>query len=58
MIVKVHINIETGMGRMGVRSVDDMKKIFEIPNLKVVGIMTHLAREYEAPPNDSIATKA
>lgn len=52
------MNIETGMGRMGFRKVEDVKKVQEITNLKVVGVMTHLAREYEAPPNDCIATKA
>ncbi|CAK61443.1 unnamed protein product (macronuclear) [Paramecium tetraurelia] len=55
---KTHINVETAMGRMGFRKVGDFKLTQQITNLKVVGIMTHLAREYEAPPNDEIATRA
>ncbi|CAD8208006.1 unnamed protein product [Paramecium octaurelia] len=58
IVVKIHINVETAMGRMGFRKVSDVKLTQQITNLKVVGIMTHLAREYEAPPNDEIATRA
>lgn len=52
IIIGIHINIETGMGRMGVRDVADMKKIIAMPNLKVVGVMTHFARDYEDDPVD------
>ncbi|CAD8085731.1 unnamed protein product [Paramecium primaurelia] len=45
------------MGRMGFRKVSDVKLTQQITNLKVVGIMTHLAREYEAPQNYEIATR-
>ena len=50
--IGVHLNIETGMGRMAVRDVSDMKQIIALPNLKLVGVMTHFARDYEDSPVD------
>lgn len=52
IIIGIHLNVETAMGRMGVRSISDMKKIISMPNLKLMGIMTHFAKDYEDPPTD------
>lgn len=43
----VHIKIDTGMSRIGFlptdNSIDEIEKIFALPNLKVTGIFTHFA---------------
>ncbi len=44
--VKVHIKIDTGMGRIGVsaeNAVDLVKKVIRLPGIIVEGIFTHLA---------------
>jgi len=45
--VKVHIKIDTGMGRIGLQpnsdSVQLIKKISQLPNLAIEGIFTHFA---------------
>lgn len=58
IIIPIHLNIETGMGRMGLRNVSDIRKIMAMPHLQVVGVMTHFAKDYEDPPTDYIATRA
>lgn len=55
--IGIHLYIETAMGRMGVRDISDMKKIIKLPHLKLVGVMSHLAKDYQAPPVDSDSTK-
>ncbi len=44
---KVHIKIDTGMGRIGfmptLSSLDEIEKIFSLPNIEVTGIFTHFA---------------
>jgi alanine racemase len=46
MVADVHVKIDTGMGRLGVRS-DDVREFCEalsrFPNTRVDGLMTHLA---------------
>jgi alanine racemase len=46
VLVDVHIKVDTGMGRLGVRS-DDLRQFCEalsrFPNIRVDGLMTHLA---------------
>ena len=46
-IVNVHIKIDTGMGRIGFlaspESVNEIKKIAELPNINLEGIFTHFA---------------
>lgn len=46
MVADVHVKIDTGMGRLGVRS-DDVAQFCEalssFPNIRVDGLMTHLA---------------
>jgi len=45
--VKIHIKVDTGMGRIGLRadesSIDCIKKIHELPNLTIEGMFTHFA---------------
>ncbi|HWR60422.1 MAG TPA: alanine racemase [Clostridia bacterium] len=45
--VKVHIKVDTGMGRIGLKpnsdSVQLVKKISQLPNLTIEGIFTHFA---------------
>lgn len=48
---KIHINIDTGIGRMGLYSsqvLDDLFEIFRLPNLEIEGIYTHFATSDEA----------
>ena len=45
--IPVHINIDTGMGRMGFERVEDIKKTMALPGIKVRGIMTHFANAYD-----------
>lgn len=44
---KVHIKIDTGMGRIGFKptaeALEDIEKIFHLPNIEVTGIFTHFA---------------
>ena len=50
--VKLHIKLDTGMGRLGFecndRSVDDIEKISRLPGLSIEGIFTHFSRSDEA----------
>ena len=43
----IHIKIDTGMSRIGFlpteESIDEIEKIFALPNLKVTGVFTHFA---------------
>lgn len=46
-VVKIHIKMDTGMGRLGfmpeVESIDDIKKINLLSNITIEGIYTHLS---------------
>ncbi|MCK9268375.1 MAG: alanine racemase [Alkaliphilus sp.] len=45
--VTIHLKLDTGMSRLGflsnAQSLDEIKEIFELPNLIIEGIFTHLA---------------
>ncbi|MGB4312926.1 MAG: alanine racemase, partial [Natronincolaceae bacterium] len=45
--VTIHLKLDTGMSRLGflpsIQSLNEIKKIFELPNLMIEGIFTHLA---------------
>lgn len=43
--VRVHLEIDTGMGRggFGFGELDTMRKVIALPGLKIVGVMTHFA---------------
>lgn len=49
---KVHIKIDTGMGRIGFQptadDLNEIEKIFNLPNVEVTGIFTHFATADEA----------
>ncbi len=57
-VAKIHIKIDTGMGRIGFRvteeSADIIKEISELPNVEIEGIFTHFAR---ADETDKTSTK-
>ena len=48
--VNVHVNIETGIGRMAFRDVNKIKKALQLPHLRLKGVMTHFANAYEKEP--------
>ena len=48
--VNVHVNIETGIGRMAFRDVNQIKKALQLPRLKLKGVMTHFANAYQKEP--------
>ena len=50
-VIRVHLKVDTGMGRYGVRwdqAVDEYKSILGISGIHVEGIMTHFAQSDEA----------
>lgn len=53
--VKIHIKIDTGMGRIGFRtdesSISQIKKIYGLPNLIIEGMFTHFAIADEKDKN-------
>jgi len=48
--VNVHVNIETGIGRMAFRDVNQIKKALQLPHLRLKGVMTHFANAYQKEP--------
>lgn len=50
-IVDIHIKIDTGMGRIGFlprkETIEEIKAINELPNIRIEGIFTHFARADE-----------
>lgn len=50
--IKVHIALDTGMGRIGFmpnkQSISDVEKIFKLQGIEVVGLFTHFATADEA----------
>ena len=50
-VVKIHIKLDTGMGRIGFLcnedSINNIKKIFKLPNIEIEGIFTHFAKADE-----------
>ena len=44
---KIHIKLDTGMGRIGMQptdeSIEEIKKIYSLPNIEINGIFTHFA---------------
>lgn len=57
--VKVHIKIDTGMHRLGFscKEVLAVKKVFEMKNLKICGIYTHLCCTDSLMPDDIAFTR-
>lgn len=48
-VVKCHIAVDTGLNRFGhkVREIEIIKKMYELKNLNILGIFSHLCREFE-----------
>lgn len=46
VVIPVHLNIDTGMGRMGFVSTDAVKRAMDVPGIVVRGVMTHYANAY------------
>lgn len=53
----IHININTGMARMGFLRVEDIKKAMKLPGLKVRGVMTHFANAYDLEKGEKLTRK-
>ena len=56
-VARVHLNIDTGMGRLGVlpeRALEILRTIDDSPHLELAGVMSHLA----SPKGDSEASVA
>ena len=53
----VHINIDTGMGRMGFMRTEDVKAALKIPGLKVRGVMTHFANAGDMDRGEALTRK-
>jgi alanine racemase len=51
--VRVHVKLDTGMGRLGTRSVDEARRVAEAvavaPGLELTGVMTHFATADDDP---------
>jgi alanine racemase len=43
IIIDVHIKVDTGMGRMGIENPEDIERIAGLPNLRIVGLLSHLS---------------
>ena len=56
--VHIHIGLDTGMSRIGFadrqESVEEIKKISQLPNLKIEGLFTHFARADETDRSPAI----
>ena len=56
--VHIHIGLDTGMSRIGFadrqESVEEIKKISKLPNLKIEGMFTHFARADETDRSPAI----
>jgi alanine racemase len=56
--VHIHIGLDTGMSRIGFadrqESVEEIKKISQLPNLKIEGMFTHFARSDETDRSPAI----
>lgn len=57
--VKAHIKIDTGMHRLGISSeeISAVRKVFEMKNLKICGIYTHLCCADSRLPEDIAFTR-
>lgn len=58
MTAKIHLKIDTGMGRLGFlpdkASIDEIKEIFKLPNIYVEGIFSHFAKADEKDKSYSV----
>ena len=52
--IKVHVKVDTGMGRMGLEDPADLAKIAGLPGLEITGLMSHLSDADLADPECSL----
>lgn len=52
--IPIHININTGMARMGFDRVEDIKAALALPGLKLRGVMTHFANAYNPERGEAL----
>ncbi len=47
--VRVHVAVDTGMGRFGIHWADDitLERVYETPNLRIQGIYSHFSASFE-----------
>lgn len=62
--VRVHLKVDTGMGRIGFQAVDSlenavaqMETVFRLPGLQVTGLFTHFAVADSGQPDDVAYTR-
>lgn len=57
--LNAHIKIDTGMHRLGIpyKNIEEIKRIFEMKNIKVRGIYTHLCCSDSLEPDDAKFTE-
>lgn len=57
--IEVYIKINTGMNRIGIsyQEIEKISKIYEYPNLKVLGLFSHLSSSEQYIENDITYTK-
>jgi alanine racemase len=56
--IEAHLNIDTGMGRMGINSenlLTDIERILKLPGLRITGIMTHFPDVDEVDKDSSLS---
>lgn len=56
-VLNVHLYINTGMYRMGAQEIEGLAKIFSLPALNIVGVMTHFAKAHMSDGSDYLSTK-
>ncbi|MDP2167932.1 MAG: alanine racemase [Thermodesulfovibrionales bacterium] len=49
-VIDVHIKADTGMGRMGFGSIEEITDAAELPNLRIAGLMSHFS---ESDPSET-----
>ncbi len=56
-VIPIHLNVNTGMARMGFVSAEDIRKTMALPGLQVRGIMTHYANAYDPERGEELTRK-
>ncbi len=48
--IRVHLAVDTGMGRFGIRynDIEQMEQVYQLPGLRCEGIFSHFAESFEA----------
>jgi alanine racemase len=51
--IRVHVKVDTGMGRMGLEDPSELKEIARLDNIEITGLMSHLSDADLADPSVS-----